>query len=136
MRIITKLNIPFNAQDFTHRVILIGLALLLVLGVALALSISPARASAFVLGGVLSLINFKWLKDMVDTALYGGARRKRRWVALKFFLRYGLILITLYGILRVSRIDLLYAFLGLFTVVGALMVECVYQLARLFVKGP
>lgn len=135
MRSLKERIADFNPQDFTHRVMLFGLILLVIFWVALALSVSVIRASSFALGGVLSLVNFKWLKDMVDVAIYKEARRKRHWVPLKFFLRYGLILISFYGILRVSRIDLLYAFLGLFISVGAMLVECVYQLARSFEKG-
>ncbi|MBI1746474.1 MAG: ATP synthase subunit I [Acidobacteria bacterium] len=132
---IDKPAFHFDSQDFTHRVLLFGALLLIVFCVTIGLTFSLARSFSFALGGVISLLNFKWLSDMVDLALYKEARKKRRWVAVKFFLRYGLILIGFYGILRVSFIDLFYAFLGLFICVGAMIVECIYQMGKLLSKN-
>lgn len=119
-----------DLSNFAHRIVLFGVITLLVLFVAGLFVFTPVRALSFLVGGILSLLNFKWLTDMVDVAFYADLRKRRWRIAVKFFLRYGLILLVLYGILPLSRTNVLFAFFGLFVALIAVFIECFYQLAK------
>lgn len=96
----------------------------------------------FLAGGVLSWINFKWLKQGVDhlieTTRTGRAVSKKatRAAIFKYFLRYGLIGLSLYATFHFVMLEVVGFILGLFLVVFAVLVECVLQLIRACTEGP
>jgi ATP synthase I chain len=93
-------------------------------------------ACSFVVGGILSYLNFNWMKQGVDRMLSVSLiqtpppKRSNRKVIFKYFLRYVLIGSVLYAIVRVKFLDLEAAFLGLFLFVAAILCECIHQVIR------
>jgi ATP synthase I chain len=93
-------------------------------------------ACSFVIGGILSYLNFNWMKQAVDRMLSVSsiqtppARRSNRKIIFKYFLRYVLIGSVLYAIVRVKFLDLKAAFFGLFLFVAAILCECIHQVIK------
>jgi len=100
----------------------------------------PRVAAAFAVGGFLSWITYRWLKQGV-TALtrlsvaQEGAEKPRvpASVYVKFIGRYALLLLAAYVILRGFRLPLESFLVGLFTIVAAVLLEMIGQLFR---SGP
>jgi ATP synthase I subunit len=98
-------------------------------------------ACSFVLGAILSYLNFNWMKQGVDRLLNlslilsAPANRSNRRVIFKYFLRYALIGGILYAIVRFEFLDLKAAFLGLFLFVAAILFECIHQVIRGLLEG-
>jgi hypothetical protein len=102
--------------------------------------ISAKFALSFLLGGVISLINFSWMKQGVDRMLQGFQRetappqRSSKGIIFKYFIRYALIGGTLYAIFRFRYFDVRAAFWGLFLVVMAILYECVHQVIKFLIE--
>lgn len=79
----------------------------------------------FGFGALVSWLNYRWLKQVVD-ALGTGAVRRR--VAVKAAGRYLLLGGGAYAILRFSKIAKLAALAGLFIAAAAVIVEIVFEL--------
>lgn len=96
------------------------------------------RAGAGVaLGSLLAWINFRWLKQgvvalvEVSTAQAGSEHARVPFgVYLKFFGRFALLLLVVYVILSRSIFPALAVLAGLFSVVGAVLLEMIVQLLR------
>jgi len=95
------------------------------------------HAAGVLLGALLAWINFRWMKQgldvMAELAVAQPDAEKARIpkrVYVKFFARYALILLVLYAILRGSILPAAAVFVGLFTLVGAVLVVMVWQLLR------
>jgi hypothetical protein len=89
------------------------------------------------LGAALSWLNFRWLKQGVGAlvevaAAQTGTDKPRvpRSVYLKFFGRFGLLLLAVYVILSRSILPAAAVLAGLFAVVAAVLLEMVTELAR------
>jgi len=96
-------------------------------------------AAGFALGCAIAFVNFYWLKRVVsalaDRATATGERQSSRGVVLRFLLRYFLIALGAYAILKISR-DSLYGLLaGLFLPVGAILMEAGYELYSALRRG-
>ena len=93
-------------------------------------------ACSFVIGAILSYLNFNWMKQGVDRLFSADliqaapARRSNRKIIFKYFLRYVLIGTVLYAIVRVKFLDLKAAFFGLFLFVAAILFECIHQVIK------
>jgi ATP synthase I chain len=93
-------------------------------------------ACSFVIGAILSYLNFNWMKQGVDRLLGADliqkapAGQSTRKIIFKYFLRYALIGGILYAIVRVKFLDLKAAFLGLFLFVAAILCECIHQVIK------
>jgi len=98
-------------------------------------------ACSFVIGAILSYLNFNWMKQGVDRLLGADliqaapARRANRKIIFRYFLRYALIGGILYAIVRVKFLDLKAAFFGLFLFVAAILFECIHQVIKGLVEG-
>ena len=89
-------------------------------------------ASSFLVGAVLSFLNFSWMKQGIDRLLSSETLQKldrpSNWKILsKYFLRYVLIGGIVYAIFRFRFFDLTAAILGLLLYVAAILYECIYQ---------
>ena len=84
-------------------------------------------SGGFLLGAAVSVLNFRWLKRVVDAL--GGARPARKRVAILAGLRYGLLGGGAYVILKYSSISISAALVGLFVSVAAVIIEIVFELA-------
>lgn len=83
----------------------------------------------FALGAAASCLNFRWLKNLVDSlAQVAAGRRLKSRTAVLLGLRYLLLAAAGYGILRVSEISLTAALVGLFVSAAAVVLEILYQL--------
>lgn len=86
----------------------------------------------FAVGALLSFLNFRWIKEMVDALVRAGRERISRWTYAKIFLRYALLGLTLYAIFARSFLPWKSVLGGLFVLVAAVMLELVVEL---FEKG-
>lgn len=130
------LNDPYYATVET-RLTRIGAVLgglTLVVG---ALFVSWKFVVSFLVGAVISYLNFCWMKQGVDRLIdsFGSeaspARRPSgKGVILKYFLRYALIGGTLYAIFRFQFFEARGAILGLLLFVAAVLFECLHLVIK------
>jgi len=88
-------------------------------------------------GAILSWVNYRWMKQGVDTlarlsTAQAGTQHAQvpASVYLKFLGRYALLIVAAYVILRAFRPPLASLLAGFFSVVAAVLVEMVGQLLR------
>jgi hypothetical protein len=88
-------------------------------------------------GAGLTWINFQWLKQGVDTLVEvsttdEGAEQAHvpKRVYVKSFSRFALLLIVVYVILSRSWLPVAAVLAGLFVVIGAVLAELIFELAR------
>jgi hypothetical protein len=81
--------------------------------------------AGFLLGALISALNFHWLHKLVSS-LGGGARPRYRTVILGF--RYLILGLGAYVIVRLSRIDLTAVLAGLFVLTAAVFVEVIFEI--------
>ncbi len=108
---------------------------MLVLGPAATLVVWAAYGwkvgAGLLLGSILAYANFHWLKQAVsalaDRVTQSGRRESSRGIVARFLLRYFLIGLGAYAILKIS-VAALYGLLGgLFLTVAAVVCEAVYE---------
>ncbi len=104
----------------------------IVLGVGLAgLLDSPRGAASVGAGGVISYINFHWLKQAVNfIILQGGEGPVGRRVGLQFAGRYALIGLALFVTIRFTFLDVTLLLAGLFSYVLAVLLECILEIGN------
>jgi small-conductance mechanosensitive channel len=105
---------------------------LAVLGIAICWWRAGAMfAAGFALGCVIAYVNFHWLKRVVaalaDRVTRTGSRESGRAAFTRFLLRYALIALAAYAILRVSNRSLYGMLAGLFLPVAAIACEAAYE---------
>lgn len=88
-------------------------------------------AAGFIAGCVIAYVNFHWLKRVVaalaERATKAGRAESGSGVVARFMLRYGLIAISAYVILKFSTQSLYGMFAGLFLPVAAIACEAAYE---------
>lgn len=84
---------------------------------------------AFLLGAIAAYFNFSWLKQMVEAA-GPDARPARKRVYVLFLLRYGLLALGGYVIVKVFGMNGIAALAGLFVPVAAVIAETLYELVH------
>jgi len=83
----------------------------------------------FLLGAIASYLNFRWLRRTVSAlGETVGGKPPRAWVAVVLGLRYLLLGLGAYAIVRVSEISLTAALVGLFVSTAAVIVEILIEL--------
>lgn len=92
-------------------------------------------AGSFLIGAILSFLNFSWMKQGIDRLLSSEIQEKlhrpfNRKILFKYFLRYVLIGGTLYAIFRFRFFDVTAAILGLLLFVAAILYECIVQVIK------
>lgn len=130
------LNDPYYAT-VENRLTRIGVVLAGLTLVVGALFISWKFVVSFLVGAVISYLNFCWMKQGVDRLIgsFGSdispARRPSgKAVIFKYFLRYALIGGTLYAIFRFQFFEARGAILGLLLFVAAVLFECLHLILR------
>ena len=105
--------------------------------VAGALCASWKFVVSFLVGAVISYLNFCWMKQGVDRLIAGfgsavgpAPRTSSRRVIFKYFLRYALIGGTLYAIFRSQFFEARGAILGLLLFVAAVLFECLHLVIK------
>jgi ATP synthase I subunit len=93
----------------------------------------------FLIGCVISYINFHWLKKAIDTLAsritLTGQITSSRGTVLRFMLRYGFIVIACYVILIGSKSSVYGLLGGLFVTVAAILCEAAYEVAVALRRG-
>jgi len=115
----------------------------LVLGAISTVVIWAAYGSAigagFLLGCVISYINFHWLKKAVsalaDRVTRTGHAGPSSGIVVRFMLRYGFIAIGCYVILMSSKSSVYGLLGGLFLTVAAIMCEAAYEVVVALRRG-
>ena len=121
----------FDNAAFDRRVYRTGIiVLILASGITLYLY-SLKAALSIAVGGILSLVNFHWLKQAVDfVILKGGTGPVGKRVAWKYAGRYALIAGTLYVTIRCSILVPALIVAGLLVYVAAILVEAVFEIMK------
>ena len=81
----------------------------------------------FLLGAAASTVNFRWLHQLVDSLGPGGRRPSKKLVAF-VSLRYLLLGLIAYVIVKYFGVNLTAALAGLLVVVAAVLLEILYEL--------
>jgi hypothetical protein len=98
-----------------------------------------SSALGFLLGSIISFLNFHWLKNgvtgLADRVTNTGKPQSGKGIVVRFLLRYVLLGIGAYGILTSFPASLRSLFAGLFLPVGAIVCEAVYETCRVVTRG-
>ena len=121
----------FDNSAFDRRVDRTGF-ILLVLASGIAFFLYSGRAAlSLALGGVLSTVNFHWLKQAVDfVILEGGSGPVGKRVVWQYAGRYALIAVTLYVTIRYSILVPALIVAGLLVYVLAILLESVFEIGK------
>lgn len=85
--------------------------------------------AGFLLGAAGSWLNFRWLKQLVNSLGEAAAKKPpRARVAVLLGLRYLLLAAAGYVILNYSTLSLVAALIGLFVAAGAVILEILFEL--------
>src|SRR5215467_1811896 len=118
-------------RTFERRLDRTSLILTLIASLCAFLLYSARAALSLALGGVLSAINFHWLKQAVDyVILQGGTGPLGLRLKLQYAGRYALIAITLYVTIHFSFLDPALILAGLLVYVVAILLECIFEIAK------
>jgi hypothetical protein len=91
---------------------------------------SPRGGASIGAGGLISYVNFRWLKRAVNfVILEGGEGPVGRRVGLQYAGRYALIGIALFVTIRFTLLDLTLLLAGLFSYVLAVFLECLFEIS-------
>jgi len=94
---------------------------------------------SFLLGGVISLVNFYWLQRtlvaLVDAVAVRREKRSSAGVVLRFVLRYLLIAVAAYAIFKGSAMSMVGLCAGLSLPVGAVLIEAIYAIFGALRRG-
>ena len=85
-------------------------------------------ALAYLLGGVASYLNFRWLKRLVDALGAAARRRPSPRFAVFLGLRYLLLAAGAYVIVNFTSLSLPAALIGLFVPIAAVILEILFEL--------
>jgi ATP synthase I subunit len=130
------LNDPYytTVENRLTRIGLVLAGLTLVVG---ALFVSRKFVVSFLVGAVISYLNFCWMKQGVDRLIGSFAsevtrapRSSGKRVIFKYFLRYALIGGTLYAIFRFQFFEARGAIIGLLLFVAAVLFECLHLVIK------
>jgi hypothetical protein len=128
----------FAANTF-RRIFVSMVGLLIAATPLLWLRYGRGMALSFMLGGVISLINFYWLKRvlaaMVEAVAVHGKRRSAAGILLRFVLRYVLIGVAAYAIFKSSAMSMYGLCAGLSLPVGAVLIEAAYAVYGALRRG-
>ncbi len=117
-----------DALDYDRAANRIGriILALAVLGTVLAFALRGWKwGGGFLLGALISGLNFRWLRRLVESL--GGDRPRRRGAVFLAF-RYLLLAGVAYVILRFSSVSLPALFAGVLVLTAAIMIEAVIEI--------
>ncbi len=86
---------------------------------------SPAGALSLTAAGLVAMINFRWLDDLLRSVIQPGEPRFDRWSLLRFLARIALLGAVLAAVVLVPEVDPVAIALGFSALVIALLVEAV-----------
>jgi hypothetical protein len=128
----------FAATTF-RRIFLVMVALLIAGAPLLWAKFGRGFVRSFAIGGIISLVNFYWLKRtlaaLVNAVAIAGKTRSPAGIVFRFVLRYLLIAVAAYAIFKSSEMSMLGLCVGLSLLVGAILMEAVYTLYGALRRG-
>jgi ATP synthase I chain len=128
----------FAATTF-RRIFLVMVALLIAGAPLLWAKFGRGFVLSFAIGGIISLVNFYWLKRtlaaLVNAVAIAGKTRSPAGIVFRFVLRYLLIAVAAYAIFKSSEMSMLGLCVGLSLLVGAILMEAVYTLYGALRRG-
>jgi len=95
--------------------------------IAAVAALGPRTAVGFLIGAIISLVNFRWWVSLAG-ALGGSAKPPLRGSAVILGLRYLLVAGAVYAIVKLLEITLAAVLAGLFVSVAAVILEILYEL--------
>ncbi len=95
--------------------------------IAVGVARGPRPAAGFLLGAIISFVNFRWWVSLAG-ALGGSAKVPLRASATILGLRYLLVAAVVYAIVKILEITLAAVLAGLFVAVAAVLLEILYEL--------
>jgi len=121
----------FDNSAFDRRVDRTGFILIVLASGITFFMVSGRAALSLAVGGVLSTVNFHWLKQAVDyVILEGGSGPVGKRVAWQYAGRYALIALTLYATIRYSILVPALIVAGLLVYVLAILLESVFEIGK------
>jgi hypothetical protein len=121
----------FDHTAFDRRVDRTGILLVILASGITFFMYSGRAALSLALGGVLSTVNFHWLKQAVDyVILEGGSGPVGKRVMWQYAGRYALIALTLYVTIRYSILVPALIVAGLLVYVLAILLESVFEIGK------
>jgi hypothetical protein len=96
-----------------------------------------SMAATFAIGSLVGVLNFHWLKGTVEAmgGRVGSSGRASFGVVVRFVLRYVLIAVIAYVIVKSTAGSLYGFFAGLCLPVGAILIEAAYEIYRALRTG-
>jgi hypothetical protein len=85
-------------------------------------------SAGFLLGALVSYLNFRWLKALTESLGTNAAKPPRKRTAVFLGLRYLILGAAAYVIVNYSPLNLAAALTGLFVAVAAVVIEAIFEL--------
>jgi len=82
--------------------------------------------AGFFLGSVISWLNYRWLRRLVESL--GGSKARTRGRSMVIAIRYLLLAVAAYVILRYTPINKAAVFAGIFVLTAAVFVEVLFEI--------
>ena len=125
-----------TVKELSHRRILAAMTATVFLGTLLGFIFGSASFGfGFLIGGILSLINYYWLKQSLrvifENAVSG---EKPRFLATKYFTRYAAFGLVLAIVYLTKTVPVVAVLLGLASFAFAIMIEATIRLFSAFFK--
>ncbi len=125
-----------HVKELSHRRILAAMAATVILGTILSFIFGSANFGiGFLIGGILSLINYYWLKQSLrvifENAVSG---EKPRFLATKYFIRYAAFGFVLAIVYLTKTVPVVAVLLGLASFAFAIIIEAAIRLFSAFFK--
>ena len=124
------------APTISHRRILWAMLFVAIGGSLLGLAfVSMVFGAGVLLGGILSLVNYFWLKNSLRGVFERAvAGEKPRFLATKYFLRYAAFAVILLAVFLTKTLPIIAVLLGLASFAFAIIVEAFILLISSFIK--
>src|SRR5947208_311422 len=104
-----------DLERATRRIFRLSAAMIAIGSVGYFVASGWRGGAGFLLGGGIAFLNFRWMRRLVDSLGEGAQRKKPRpWMAVLLGLRYLILGLIAYAILRFSEISLTATLAGLF----------------------
>lgn len=106
--------------------------IVVILGVVLVALLHSVRGAVSLgVGGLISYVNFRWLKKVVNFLILQGGKGPVGWrVGIQYAARYALIGLALFVTIRFRLLDVTLLLAGLFSYVLAVLLECIVEIGR------
>lgn len=120
----------FDSNPQIRRIGIFGLSYLICLLVIALILLHWRFLFNVLIGGIVSLLNFLWIKQTVDSILAKKNKAKIFQATLKYALRLGLMAVFIYVIINFTSFHVVGFVLGFSAVVAGVFIEGIYQISK------